>query len=59
MNSTAYFPFRSLIAVAVAATLFAGCASIPKHPDGSEQVRAKLTALQGEATLANRAPVAI
>ena len=59
MNSTAFIPFRSLIAVAVAATLFAGCASIPKHPAGSEQVRAKLTALQSEPTLANRAPVAI
>jgi outer membrane protein OmpA-like peptidoglycan-associated protein len=59
MNSTALIPFRSLIAVAVAATLFAGCASIPKHPAGSEQVRAKLTALQSEPTLANRAPVAI
>jgi len=59
MNSTAFIPFRPLIAVAVAATLFAGCASIPKHPAGSEQVRAKLTALQSEPTLANRAPVAI
>ena len=59
MNSTAFIPFRPLIAVAVAATLFAGCASIPKHPAGSEQVRAKLTALQSEPTLANRAQVAI
>ena len=59
MNSTAFTPFRSLIAVAVAATLFVGCASVPKHPAGSEQVRAKLTALQSEPTLANRAPVAI
>jgi len=59
MNSSAFTPFRSLIAVAVAATLFAGCASVPKHPAGSEQVRAKLTALQSEPTLANRAPVAI
>ena len=59
MNSSAFTPFRSLIAVAVAATLFAGCASVPKHPAGSEQVRAKLTALQSEPTLANRAQVAI
>ena len=59
MNSTAFVPFRSLIAAAVAATLFVGCASVPKHPAGSEQVRAKLTALQSEPTLANRAPVAI
>ena len=59
MNSPTYFPVRSLIAAAVAATLFAGCASAPKKPAGSEQVRAKLTALQGEPTLANRAPVAL
>jgi len=59
MNNTHYLPFRSMIAVAVAATLFAGCASVPKHPAGSEQVRAKLTALQAEPSLANRAPVAM
>jgi outer membrane protein OmpA-like peptidoglycan-associated protein len=59
MNNTFYLPFRSAIAVAVAATLFAGCASVPKQPAGSEQVRAKLTALQTEPALANRAPVAI
>ena len=57
MNTT-YTPIRSLIAVAVAATLFAGCASVPKMPAGSEQVRAKLIALQAETNLANRAPVA-
>jgi len=59
MNTTAYIPIRSLIAAAVAATLIAGCASAPEKPAGSEQVRAKLTALQGEPTLANRAPVAL
>lgn len=59
MNRTTYTPFRSLIAVAVAATLFAGCASVPKQPAGSAQVRAKLTALQSESNLANRAPVAL
>ncbi len=58
MNSTTYSPVRTLIAAAVAATLFAGCASAPT-PAGSEQVRAKLTALQGEPTLANAAPVAL
>lgn len=58
MNSTTYSPVRTLIAAAIAATLFAGCASAPK-PAGSEQVRAKLTALQGETTLANAAPVAL
>ena len=59
MNSNSYLPFRSLIAAAVAATLFAGCASVPKQPEGSAAVRAKLTALQSEPTLANRAPVAL
>jgi outer membrane protein OmpA-like peptidoglycan-associated protein len=56
----ANYPFsRTLIGVAVAASVFIGCASTPKKPIGSEQVRAKLTALQGEPALANRAPVAI
>jgi outer membrane protein OmpA-like peptidoglycan-associated protein len=57
--NTNHRPFRSLVAVAVAATLFAGCASVPKHPAGSEQVRAKLNALRADPTLANRAPVAV
>ena len=59
MNNPIKLPFRSIIAAAVAAALFAGCASVPKHPAGSEQVRAKLTALQADPALANRAPVAI
>jgi len=49
---------RSLIAIAVAAALVAGCASAPKKPAGSEQVRAKLTALQNDPALAAQAPVA-
>jgi outer membrane protein OmpA-like peptidoglycan-associated protein len=59
MNFTNYSFPRSLIGVAVAASLFIGCASTPKKPAGSEAVRAKLTALQGDSTLATRAPVAI
>ena len=59
MNRTVYPQLRSIIAVAVAASLFAGCASVPKQPAGSEQVRAKLTALQTDPMLANRAPVAL
>ena len=58
MNNT-YLPFRSAIAVAVAAALIVGCASVPQHPAGSAQVRAKLTALQSEPTLASGAPVAL
>src|SRR5688572_6156747 len=58
MNSTNYTWRRSLIGAAIAASLFAGCASVPKQPAGSAEVRAKLTALQGDATLATRAPLA-
>lgn len=49
---------RSLIAAAVAATII-GCASAPTPPAGSEQVRAKLTTLQSDPTLAALAPVAV
>jgi len=49
---------RSLIAAAVAAVLVAGCASAPMKPAGSQEVRAKLTALQSNAALATKAPVA-
>jgi len=59
MNNPMNLPIRSIIAAAVAATLFVGCASVPKNPAGSAQVRAKLTALQSEPSLANRAPVAL
>jgi outer membrane protein OmpA-like peptidoglycan-associated protein len=59
MNITNKLPTRSMIALAVAATLLAACAAVPTKPAGSEQVRAKLTALQGEPTLANHAPVAM
>ncbi len=58
MNTTNYTWRRSLIGAAIAASLFAGCASVPKQPAGSAAVRAKLTALQGDAILATRAPVA-
>lgn len=50
---------RSLLAAAIATTLMAGCASTPKQPEGSAAVRAKLSALQGDSTLATRAPVAM
>jgi outer membrane protein OmpA-like peptidoglycan-associated protein len=53
------YSMKTAIAVAVAASLFIGCASTPKKPLGSEQVRAKLTALQGDPKLANGAPVAL
>jgi outer membrane protein OmpA-like peptidoglycan-associated protein len=59
MNRTDFSPMRSLIAVGVVAAFAAGCASAPTKPAGSEQVRAKLTALQNDPSLANGAPVAI
>jgi len=57
--NTIYYWRRSLIGAAIATTLLAGCASTPKQPAGSADVRAKLSALQGDANLATRAPVAM
>ena len=59
MSHSRKFPMRSMIATAVAAALIAGCASTPMKPAGSAEVRAKLTALQSDPTLANSAPVAM
>lgn len=59
MNTTNYTWRRSLVGAAIAASLVVGCASAPKQPAGSAEVRAKLTALQGDAILAAQAPVAI
>ncbi|HEY6124106.1 MAG TPA: DUF4398 domain-containing protein, partial [Steroidobacteraceae bacterium] len=59
MNNSKNFPIRSMIAVAVATALIAGCASAPMKPAGSAEVRAKLTALQSDPSLANSAPVAM
>ena len=46
------------VAAAVSFTL-AGCATAPLAPDGAAEVRAKLTRLQADPSLANRAPVAL
>ena len=46
------------VAAAVSFTL-AGCATTPVSPDGAADARAKLTRLQADPDLANRAPVAI
>jgi outer membrane protein OmpA-like peptidoglycan-associated protein len=46
------------VAAGVALTL-AGCATAPVSPEGSAEVRAKLTQLQADPELATRAPVAI
>jgi outer membrane protein OmpA-like peptidoglycan-associated protein len=58
MNNPNYTRFP-LIGIAVAAALMVGCASTPMKPAGSVEVRAKLTALQSDPTLANGAPVAL
>jgi outer membrane protein OmpA-like peptidoglycan-associated protein len=58
MNRT-HYTMRTVIAAAVTATLFVGCATVDKKPAGSERVRAKLAILQSEAQLANAAPVAM
>ena len=47
------------VAAAVAAILFAACATAPLKPDGAEQARTKLTRLQSDPNLATRAPQAI
>lgn len=49
-------PFFSLI---LATGLLMACSSAPKAPDGSAEVRAKLTQLQSDSQLATLAPVAI
>lgn len=58
MNTSAHIWIKPLVAAAVSAALAVGCASAPKKPAGSEQVRAKLTALQNDAALATKAAVA-
>jgi outer membrane protein OmpA-like peptidoglycan-associated protein len=52
-------PIQSLVAAAVACALLAACATAPVEPDGAAQARAKLTQLQSDPNLANRAPLAI
>jgi outer membrane protein OmpA-like peptidoglycan-associated protein len=50
---------RTLVAAAVASVLLAGCAAAPAAPEGASEVRAKLTQLQSDPSLASRAPAAI
>jgi outer membrane protein OmpA-like peptidoglycan-associated protein len=58
-NLTNFRAMRTLIAAAVTAALFMGCATVDKKPAGSERVRAKLTTLQNDPQLASSAPVAM
>ena len=50
---------KTLLAAAVAAVLLAGCASAPVAPQGSAEVRARLTQLRSDPKLGTLAPVAI
>lgn len=60
MNITTTLSFsRTLVATAVAAALITACASVPMKPAGSAEVRSKLTQLQANPDLANRASVAM
>ena len=61
MNTTGnYTRYRSKTLIAVAVSLvLAACAAAPPKSAGAADARAKLTVLQSDANLANRAPVAI
>ena len=61
MNTTVQIPSMKhpLIAAAIAAVLLAACAAAPVKPDGAADARARLTLLQSDPNLANRAPVAV
>jgi len=50
---------NSLVAIAVASVLLASCAVAPVRTTGADEARAKLTRLQSNPDLANRAPAAI
>jgi len=61
MNTTSYFTryrAKTLIAAAVSLVL-AACAAAPLKSTGAADARAKLTVLQSDANLANRAPLAM
>jgi outer membrane protein OmpA-like peptidoglycan-associated protein len=50
---------KTLIATTVTAVLLAACATAPLKPDGAAAARDKLTQLQSDPNLANRAPMAM
>jgi len=59
LNLSGVGPGRTLIATVVASILLAACAAAPPQPDGVAEVRSKLTQLQSDPNLANRAPLAV
>jgi outer membrane protein OmpA-like peptidoglycan-associated protein len=50
---------KTLVATTVASVLLAACAVAPLKPDGAAEARNKLTQLQSDPNLTNRAPLAI
>jgi outer membrane protein OmpA-like peptidoglycan-associated protein len=50
---------RTVLCAAVAAAVLAACASAPPRPEGSAQLRSRLTSLQSDPQLAGRAPLAL
>ncbi len=49
----------AMVAATVAAAIISGCASLPKAPPGSMEVRSKLARLESDTSLANQVPVAL
>jgi len=50
---------KTLVATTVASVLLAACATAPPKPDGAAEARSKLTQLQSDTNLANRASPAM
>jgi outer membrane protein OmpA-like peptidoglycan-associated protein len=62
MNTTLPTPRRSLKSLTIAAAVscvLAACATTPQSPEGAAEVRSKLTRLQSDPDLADRAPLAV
>ena len=62
MNTTLSIPRRSLKSLTIAAAVscvLAACATTPQSPEGAAEVRSKLTRLQADPNLADRAPLAV
>lgn len=49
----------NILSAVIVASLLGACTTGPARPEGADNVRSKLTALQSDPQLANRAPIAI
>jgi len=58
-TSTKIENVRTTLVAAAVASVLAACASAPVRPAGAAEARARLTQLESDPTLANRAPVAV